>query len=275
MVKFEGENYKLYNGDCLEIMDKLIEEGTQVDLTVTSPPYDDLRNYNSSLVWDFDIFKQVAIRLYQITKDGGVVVWVVGDKTANGSESGTSFKQALYFKEVGFNLWDTMIYMKKGGLKPNPSIPRYAPDFEYMFVLSKGKPKTFNEIRVPCSTAGEKLGGSKRQRQVNGELKAITLTHQEVQQTKRKGNVWEYGVGNNKTTKDKYAFKHPAIFPEKLAQDHILSWSNEGDIVFDCFMGSGTTGKMALLNNRNFIGIEKVNDYFEISKQRIEKYMKG
>ena len=122
-MKFEGENYKIYNGDCLEIMDKLIEENTQVDLTVTSPPYDDLRNYNSSLVWDFDIFKQVAIRLYQITKDGGVVVWVVGDKTANGSESGTSFKQALYFKEVGFNLWDTMIYMKKGGLKPNPSIP--------------------------------------------------------------------------------------------------------------------------------------------------------
>jgi site-specific DNA-methyltransferase (adenine-specific) len=268
-------NVQLFKGDCLEVMDRLIKDGVKVDLTVTSPPYDDVRDYNNTLVWNFDVFKNVANKLYKLTSDGGVVVWVIGDKTKNGSETGTSFKQALYFKEIGFNLWDTMIYMKKGGLKPNPSIPRYAPDFEYMFVLSKGKPKTFNEIRVPCSTAGEKIGGSKKQRQVNGELKAITLTHQEVQQTKRKGNVWEYGVGNNKTTKDRYAFKHPAMFPEKLVEDHILSWSNEGDLVFDCFMGANTTGKMALLNNRKFIGIEKVEEYFEIAKKRIEEYGNG
>lgn len=263
------DNYELYNGDNIEIMDLLISQGVQVDLTVTSPPYDDLRSYDGSLEWNFEIFKQVAQRLYDITKKGGVVVWVVGDKTKNGSESGTSFKQALYFKEIGFNLWDTMIYQKIGGLKPNPKIPRYAPDFEYMFVFTKGTPKSFNEIRIPCSTAGEKVGKSKKQRQISGELKPITLTHNETQETKRKGNIWSYGVGNNKTTTDKFAFEHPAMFPEKLAKDHIISWSNEGDLIFDPFMGSNTTGKMALLNNRRYVGVEKVEKYFEISKKRI------
>ena len=270
MVKFEGENYKLYNGDCLEIMDKLIEEGTQVDLTVTSPPYDDLRNYNNSLVWDFDIFKQVAIRLYQITKDGGVVVWVVGDKTKNGSESGTSFKQALYFKEVGFDLHDTMIFAKNNPVPLNHN--RYEQQFEYMFVFSKGKPKTFNGLRENCRYAGLKNESSRYRKDASGDFK--TCKPMPVKDTKLKYNIWFYQVGRLSTT-DKFAFKHPATFPEKLAQDHILSWSNEGDTVFDCFMGSCTTGKMSLLNNRNFIGIEKVNDYFEISKQRIEKYMKG
>lgn len=268
----KAENYELYNYDNIEIMDLLIAQGVKVDLTVTSPPYDDLRNYNNSLVWNFDVFKKVAQRLYDITADGGVVVWVVNDKTIKGSESGTSFRQALYFKEVGFNLHDTMIYEKIGGLKPNPSIPRYTPDFEYMFILSKGKPKSFNEIRIPCSTAGEKLRNGIKQRQINGELKSITLTHKEVQPTKRKGNVWRYNIGNNKSTKDKIAFQHPAIFSEKLAEDHILSWSNEGDLILDCFMGSGTTGKMTLKNNRRFIGVEKVEEYFNISKKRLNIY---
>ena len=264
------DNYEIYNYDCIEMMDLLIAEGKQVDLTVPSPPYDDLRDYENSLVWNFDIFKKVAQRLYDITKEGGVVVWIVGDKTINGSETGNSFRQALYFKEIGFKLWDTMIYQKNGGLKPNPNIPRYAPDFEYMFILSKGKPKSFNGIEVECKTKGEKINPTKTQRQENGELKQITMTNNKVKETKRKGNVWIYDVGCNKTTKDKIAFKHPAIFPERLAEDHILSWSNEGDVVLDCFMGSCTTGKMALLNGRKFIGIEKVEEYFEISKQRIE-----
>ena len=270
---FKYKNGILFNDDNIKIMDMLIEKGVKVDLTVTSPPYDDLRSYNGTLEWNFEIFKEVAKRLYDITKDGGVVVWIVNDKTKNGTETGNSFKQALYFKEIGFNLWDTMIYQKIGGLKPNPVIPRYAPDFEYMFVLSKGKPKSFNEIRIPCSTAGEKLGKSKKQRQINGTLKPITLTHNEVQQTKRKGNIWGYGIGNNKSTKDKYAFQHPAIFPESLAQDHILSWSNAGDVILDCFMGANTTGKMTLLNNRRFIGIEKVEEYFNLSIKRVESYI--
>ena len=141
----QGENYKLYNGDCIEVMDKLIEEGTQVDLTVTSPPYDDLRDYENSLVWNFDVFKQVANRLYNITKDGGVVVWVVGDKTKNGSKTLTSFNQALYFKSIGFNMYDVMIYEKNGSAPPHKN--RYMNTIEFMFVLSKGKPNTVNLIK--------------------------------------------------------------------------------------------------------------------------------
>lgn len=257
---------KLYIGNNVELMKEI--DNDQIDLTVTSPPYDNLRKYNG---YSFD-FENVAKELYRITKQGGVVVWVVGDKTEKGSETGTSFKQALFFKEIGFNLHDTMIYQKIGGLKPNPSIPRYAPDFEYMFVLSKGKPKSFNEIRIPCSTAGEKLGKSKKQRQVNGELKGLTLTHKEVQDTKRKGNIWAYGVGYNKSTTDKIAFEHSAIFPEQLAKDHILSWSNEGDIVFDPFVGSGTTAKMAMLSGRNYIGIDISQEYIDIANERINTY---
>ena len=254
---------KIYNIDCLEGM-KLLNDNS-IDLTVTSPPYDDLRTYNG---YSFE-FENIAKELYRVTKEGGVVVWIIGDKTIKGNESGTSFKQALYFKEIGFNLWDTMIYQKIGGLKNNPNIPRYASDFEYMFILSKGKPKTFNEIRVPCSTAGKKINNTITQRQKNGNLKPITLTHKEVQNTKRKGNIWSYNVGFNKSTKDKIAFKNPGIFPEKLAEDHILSWSNKSDIVMDIFMGSGTTAKMSILNNRNYIGFEISKEYVNIANERI------
>lgn len=266
MEKFiKTDRYELYNYDCIEIMDSLIAEGKQVDLTVTSPPYDDLRSYNNSLIWNFDVFKQVAQRLYDITKDGGVVVWVVGDKTVKGSESGTSFKQALYFKEIGFNLHDTMIYAKENPIPLNHN--RYEQQFEYMFVLSKGKPKTFNGLRVDC-TYYNTTNKPRYRHTEEGVLKECN-TPQKIKKDKLKYNIWWYSVGANKSTKDRIAFNHPAIFPEKLAQDHILSWSNEEDIVLDCFMGANTTGKMALLNNRKFIGIEKVEEYFEISKQRI------
>ena len=263
------DNYELYNYDCIEMMDLLIAQGKQVDLTVTSPPYDDLRDYEKSLVWNFDVFKQVANRLYDITKDGGVVVWIVGDKTIKGSESGTSFKQALYFKEIGFNLHDTMIYAKNNVYAHDPRNKRYKQCFEYMFILSKGKPKTYNEIKDrPNKHKGKTLSGTKG-RNKSGEKRE--LKNVVINEFQARFNIWEYTTGGS-VSSDKIAFKHPAIFPEKLAQDHILSWSNEGDTVLDCFMGSGTTGKMALLNNRNFIGIEKVNDYFKISKQRITQY---
>lgn len=262
---FENKNYELYLGDCLEVMDKLIEQGIKVDLTVTSPPYDDLRDYNNSLIWNFDIFKQVADRLYKITKDGGIVVWVVGDKTKNGSETLTSFKQALYFKEIGFKVHDTMIYESD---KPPLNHKRYEQKFEYMFIFVKGKIKTFNPIMEECKY----VGSNKKARTFRHTGKELETTHRtdDVKQYKIKGNIWFFSTGYNKSTKDKIAFKHPAIFPEKLAEDHILSWSNENDIVLDCFMGSGTTGKMALLNNRKFIGIEKVEEYINIAKERIK-----
>lgn len=258
------EKYKLYNGDCLEVMDELIEQGVKVDLTVTSPPYDDLRSYDGTLEWDFEIFKKVAQRLYDITKDGGVVVWVVGDKVSKGSETLTSFKQALYFKEIGFNLHDTMIYAKEKVVPMDFKCNRYYQEFEYMFILSKGKPSTCNYIRVPCKHSGKNAISINRKE--NGEMRNDRIKKQKgrvVSDTKIKGNIWYYASSSIKG--------HPAIFPEKLAEDHIISWSNENDVVFDCFMGSGTTGKMAILNNRKFIGIEKVKNYFEIAKNRIEK----
>lgn len=258
------DKYELYNYDCIEMMDLLIAEGKQVDLTVTSPPYDDLRNYNGTLNWNFDVFKQVAQRLYDITKDGGVVVWVVNDKTHKGSETGTSFKQALYFKEIGFNLHDTMIWRKTNPFNFG-SNNCYIQSFEYMFVLSKGKPKAINFIRDRENITYNKNNNSHRQqrRTRNGDFMEYEDRFWSMDKMGKRQNVWDI------KTSTKHG-SHTATFPEELARDHILSWSNEGDTVLDCFMGSNTTGKMALLNNRKFIGIEKVEEYFEISKKRIE-----
>ena len=237
-----------------------------IDLTVTSPPYDSLRSYNG---YSFD-FESVASELLRITKLGGVVVWVVGDKTSKGTESLTSFKQALHFAKIGFNMHDTMIYRKANAMPQTHR--RYEQEFEFMFVLSKGKPKTFNPLMVPCSTVGSVYDYSKRKSASSTTENGIGRVRNEKVATKshkQRGNIWSYNIGNNKSTKDKIAFKHPAIFPEDLAQDHILSWSNEGEIVFDPFMGSGTTAKMALINNRQYIGCEISSEYIELANERI------
>lgn len=250
----------LIHGDCLDEM-VLIPDGS-VDLTLTSPPYDSLRKYAGL---PFEKFQEVAKELYRVTKPGGVIVWVVGDATVNGSETGTSFKQALYFKECGFNLHDTMIYYAE---KPPLTHNRYEQKFEYMFVFSKGKPKVFNPILEPSKYAGR----SRRSATFRHDGENLERVHASgpVKQMKLRGNIWKYAVGNNRSTKDAEAFKHPAIFPEQLALDHINSWTNQGDLVFDPFMGSGTTGKMARVTERKFIGIEKDETYFKIAQQRIE-----
>lgn len=235
-----------------------------IDLTVTSPPYDNLRDYKG---YSFP-FEDIAKELYRITKQGGVVVWVVGDATFNGSESGTSFRQALYFKEVGFNLHDTMIWHKDFGSSGN----RYYQWFEYMFVFSKGSPKTFNPIRdIRNDGMNKKRNRSdlkRHKRNKEGNL-VYSETIKGIKDFRMRENIWFYGVGYNKTTKDDIAFQHPAVFPEKLANDHILSWSNQGDIVYDPFMGSGTTAKMSITNKRNWIGSEISSEYCKIIEQRI------
>ena len=249
---------KIYNMDCLEGLKQLDDES--IALTVTSPPYDDLRKYNNN----FD-FENIAKELYRVTKDGGVVVWVVADKTKNGSETGTSFKQALFFKDIGFNLHDTMIYMSD---KPPLTHNRYEQKFEYMFVFSKGKPKTFNPIMEECKYAGSDKK-ARTFRHTGDELQETHIKNK-VNKEKIKGNVWYFSTGYNKSTKDIIAFKHPAIFPEQLANDHIISWSNEGDTVLDIFSGSGTTAKMAKLNNRNYIGFEISKEYCDIAEERLK-----
>ena len=252
---------QLYDGDCLELM-KNIPDGS-VDLTVTSPPYDNLRTYNG-FEWDFE---NTAKELLRVTKDGGVVVWIVGDSyDKKGSETLTSFKQALFFKEIGFNVHDTMIYQKNS--YPFPPSNRYYQQFEYMFVLSMGKPKTTNLLR-------QKTKWRKDTSQVstcrNADGSTSAMKYEKGKEDRILDNVWLINTGYMRTTKDKFAYKHPAMFPEELCEKHILSWSNEGDIIFDCFMGSGTTGKMAVLNNRRFIGIELDEGYFNIAKKRIEE----
>ena len=253
---------ELLQGDCLERM-KEIESGS-IDLTVTSPPYDNLRTYNgNNELWGEHVWKAVLADLYRVTKDGGVVVWVVGDATIKGSETGTSFKQALWAKECGFNLHDTMIWNKGSFTAVGALKHRYAQTWEYMFVLSKGKIKTFNPIKDRKNKVKGKIGG--RLRLPNGDMRTMSTNGKQRSEYGQRFSIWDCSpCGGNKTG-------HPAPFPEQLANDHIISWSNEGDTVFDPFMGSGTTGKMAKLMNRNFIGIELDEQYFKIAQARLHQ----
>ena len=253
--------YELLKGNCVDVM-KSIPNNT-IDLVVTSPPYDDLRKYNG---YSFD-FENIAKELYRVVKDGGIVVWVVGDSTKNGSESGTSFRQALYFKEIGFSLYDTMIYQKQNYVPLTHR--RYEQEFEYMFVLCKGtKPNTFNPIMIPCKYAGTETWGGVSFHKTN-DSGLVSVGKKVIKDYKQHGNIFCYLTNKSKETKN-----HPAPFPEQLASDQIISWSNEGDLILDPFVGSGTTGKMALLHNRNFIGIDISQEYLDIAKERIEHIIK-
>lgn len=257
---------KIYNENCLDTMAKMPNEF--IDLVVTSPPYDNLRDYKG---YSFQ-FEEIAKELARVIKVGGVIVWIVGDATVDGSETGTSFKQALYFKEIGLNLHDTMIYER---VSPFPMDNRYHPSFEYMFILSKGKPKTFNRLmeKRKATTGGSIF------RESNGDLnpsdekaKARIAKANLSDETSRK-NIWKYAVGGANTSKDEIAFGHPAVFPEKLCSEHIYSWSNEGDLIYDCFGGSGTTAKMAHLQKRNWILSELSPEYVKIAEKRLDGYL--
>jgi len=259
MIKRTLRINQIYNENCLKTMTRMCDKF--VDLTITSPPYDNLRDYKG---YDFD-FKNIARELFRVTKEGGVIVWVVADATIKGSETGTSFRQALYFKEIGFNLHDTMIWEKPGFSAVGALKVRYAPVFEYMFIFSKGNLKTFNPLKdrkvkhpnsILSGTIRNKNGTMKR---MSGEGKIYGKNG-----LGQRYNIWKI---NTQTQKQ----KHPAVFPEQLANDHIISWSNEGDLVYDPMCGSGTTLKMALLNKRNFIGSEISEEYCNIARERIIK----
>lgn len=259
---------KIYNCDCIDGLKQL--ESDSVDLTVTSPPYDNLRSYGDTLEWGFETFKPIAKELYRVTKPGGVVVWVVGDACIKGTETCSSFKQALYFvEECGFKLHDTMIYEKNGSSYPvKLASKRYTQIFEYMFVFVKG------EIRKDITLIADKRNkwagwtswGRNTKYDTQGNMLEET-PNKPIGEFSLRNNIWKYSVSFNDKT------GHPAVFPEKLAEDHILSWTKEGDLILDPFMGSGTTAKMAMLNNRNFVGFEKNTEYYEKSLERIGKYV--
>jgi len=245
---------EIIQGDCLEVMKGFADKS--FDLVLTSPPYDNLREYKG---YTFD-FEQTAQQIFRVLKTGGVCVWVVGDTTKGFRESRTSFEQALFFDSIGLWLLDTMIFLKKDYPPAYPSLRRYANQFEYMFVLTKGRPKTFNALRIP------KVGktfGAKAYRNKDGSLTRKTLYDNGLLD-KPASNVWQYQVGGNLTG-------HPAVFPIQLAKDHILSWSNEGDTILDPFMGSGTTLVAAKQLNRNAVGIEISPEYCEVARRRLEQ----
>lgn len=250
---------KIILGDAVHVMRRI--DSNCVDLTITSPPYDNLRNYDGFELHVSDIVAE----LFRITKEGGIVVWVVSDATINGSETGTSFKQALCFMDKGFNLHDTMIFRKKNPIHQIYR-KRYNNEFEYMFVFSKGTVKTHKPIMVDCLHAGLELGNTTYKNYSKNDQKRQKIASP-VKDKKIKGNIWEYVVGKNK--EDQEAKEHPAPFPCKLAEDHILSWSNEGDIVLDPMCGSGTVCKVALEHRRHFIGIDISERFCELARRRI------
>jgi len=258
-IKYNQNNITLHLQDCIEWMQSV--DSDSIDMTLTSPPYDKIRNYEG---YSFD-FESTAKELYRITKPGGVVIWNVADQTVNGSETCTSMKQALYFVECGFKLHDTMIYLKKN---PMPSSgERYHQSWEYIFCFSKGVPNTFNPIEVECKYAN--LNANQKYRGVDGKKNYKVTKRNAVSKVK---NVFEYIIGGGHTTKDKIAFEHPAIMPEKLAEDQIKTWTNEGDVVIDPFAGSGTTAKMCLMNHRKFYGCEISEEYCNIFIKRLEQF---
>lgn len=261
---YEKNGIVLYNGKSEDVLPLI--ESDRIDLIVTSPPYGNIRTYNG-FKWDFET---IARELYRVTKVGGVCVWVVGDQTVNGSESGDSFRQALGFMGAGFFLHDTMIYDKGGVTHPSPN--RYHQCFEFMFVFSKGVPKTTNLIEDRINRwANHKGFGTSRARQVDGSLKV--KEKRRIKEVGVRYNIWRYVPGYGYSSKDEEAYEHPAIFPEDLAADHIRSWSNEGDTVLDCFAGSGTTPKAATLLKRKCIGIEISEQYCDLIKRRLNPPM--
>ena len=258
------DNYfnSIFEGNCVEVM-KSFDENS-IDLTLTSPPYDHLRTYQGYVF----PFEEIVQQLYRVTQPGGVVVWVVADATIKGSETGTSFTQALHFKEIGFNLHDTMIFQKTNPI-PQMYRKRYHNIFEYMFVFSKGEVKTHHPIQVDCLHAGLPLNGTTYKNYSKGEQKREKMA-KPVKKKKIKGNIWEYVVG--KKAEDQKAKGHPAPFPCALARDHIRSWTNAGEVVLDPMSGSGTTCIAALQLNRTYIGIDQSHEYCELARERIAKF---
>ena len=260
------EKNQIYLEDNLETLSKMSDD--YYDMVITSPPYDDIRKYNG---FSFDI-DMLAHELYRTTKKGGVVVWVVNDQVIKGSESGTSFRQALKFMDAGFLLHDTMIYEKNSSSYPaSVKSNRYTQIFEYMFVFSKGKPKTSNLIcDKPNKWAGHTNWGKNTKRIGENEQLVEVGNIKPVPDFSPRNNIWRYVNGGGFASKDKIAHKHPAIFPEELVRDHLMTWTKEGDLVYDPFIGSGTVAKMCILLGRDYIGSEISQEYVDICNERIE-----
>lgn len=264
MRKIENIKNTIIQGDSSKVL-RTFPEGS-IDLVVTSPPYDNLRDYTKESTWNMEVFQKIADQLYRVMAPGGVIVWVVGDQIENGGKTLTSYKQAIYFQSIGFKIFDVIIYEKAGTGPPHPN--RYFNSFEYMFILSKGTPKTINLLRdKPNKWANQTTYAEITRREKDG-----TLTNKGKKTINEFGvrtNIWRYANGKGFATKDDIAYQHPAIFPEKLVEDHIKAWSNEGDLILDPFGGSGTVAKIAKNLQRDWVLIEVSKEYCDIAKQRL------
>jgi len=254
----------IFQENCIDTLHRMDDE--LIDMTITSPPYDDLRDYNG---YHFP-FEEIAASLFHKTKQGGVVIWVVADRTVNGDETLSSFKHAFAFKEAGFKVHDTMLYVKRNPI-PSDCGKRYRQAFEYMFCFSKGQPKTFNPITEPTKSAGQKITAFRITGKGRGNVPDEDVGR-ELKAERKVNNIFTYNVGTS-SSKDKIAFKHPAIFPEQLVEDQIKTWTNKGDIVYDCFMGSGTTAKIAHQLGRLWLGSEISEEYVRIARERLKPYL--
>jgi len=258
-----------YLMNCIEGMQQMEEES--VDLVVTSPPYDDLRTYNDSSKWDHNVFKSVADGIARVLKPGGVIMWNVNDATVKGSETGSSFRQCLYFMDAhGLRLHDTMIYEKTGtAFASGPQSVRYTQIFEYCFILSKGKPKTINLIQDKKNAwAGYTSFGNAKTRRKDGSMHDPGRKSKEIREYGVRTNIWKIKNSGGFGQSSKTAYKHPATMPEELARGHIITWSDKDDVVLDPFMGSGTTAQVCIEEGRQFIGFEIDPTYCEMARDR-------
>ena len=247
-------------------------ENETVDLAVTSPPYDDMRDYHNNSAWNYDFFRQVADEMTRVLKPGGVIVWNVNDQTINGGKTGSSFRQALYFMdECGLRLHDTMIYEKTGvAFASGPHSVRYTQKFEFVFVLSKGKPKAIHLIQdKPNKWAGAQSWGTASARKTSGEIQKANSKTKPVREFGVRNNIWRIKNSGGFGQKNKNAYKHPATMPEELARGHIISWSDPGDVVLDPFLGSGTTARVAKAEGRRYIGFEIDREYFALARKML------
>ena len=263
---------KTYHVNCIAGMQQLDDEC--IDLVVTSPPYDDLRTYNDNTKWDINVFYSVAAQLNRVLKPGGVIMWNVNDATIKGSESGSSFRQALHFMELGLRLHDTMIYEKTGtAFASGVNSVRYTQQFEYCFILSKGKPKTHTLLCDKKNKwAGHQSWGNAQTRKKDGSIHDPGKKSKEIKEWGVRTNIWKIKNSGGLGQSSKTSYKHPATMPEELARGHIHTWSNEGDLILDPFMGSGTSAQICLEMLRNFIGFEIDDEYYNMCVERVKPY---
>jgi DNA modification methylase len=253
---------QILQADCLKEL--AFFDDNSIDLTVFSPPYDGIRDYKNNWVFNF---VELGKHLFRVTKDGGVAVVVIGDGTKNFAKSLTSFRLAVnWVDDIGWKLFESVIYKRDG----NPGAwwnQRFRVDHEYILMFFKGnRPKTFHKehLMIPSKHAGKIYSGTDRL--TNGGFKKIEP--KAVNPMKCRGTVWEYSTSN--TEGNRLKLQHPATFPDKLASDLILCFSEPHDVVLDPMCGSGTTCVQAKLNNRQFIGIEISEEYCDIARKRLQ-----